>query len=123
MICFFLGGRGWGVFLFASAFKSFILKLDMVTSIFLNLFVQENHAGKQSSSCLPTLYPVCLSCITQPAGNAGRQLPLIALADTETHNTPPLPPPPKMVVIPSMGEYAIYKYICAFWLLHWKYYY
>ena len=30
-----------GVFVIASAFTSFILKLDMVTSIFLNIFVQD----------------------------------------------------------------------------------
>ena len=37
------GGRGWegGVFVVASAFKSFILKLDMGKSIFLNIFVQD----------------------------------------------------------------------------------
>ena len=38
------GGGGWsegGVFVVASAFKSFAFKLDMVTSIFLNIFVQD----------------------------------------------------------------------------------
>ena len=36
------GGGGWegGVFVVTSAFKSFILKLDMGKSIFLNIFVQ-----------------------------------------------------------------------------------
>ena len=38
---FFEGGGGGGVFVVNSAFKSFILKLDMVTSIFLNIFVQD----------------------------------------------------------------------------------
>ena len=46
---FFFGGGGvrrrggWegGVFVVTSAFKSFILKLDMVKSIFLNIFVQD----------------------------------------------------------------------------------
>ena len=36
---FFFFGWKWGVFVVASAFKSFILKLDMVTSIFLNTLV------------------------------------------------------------------------------------
>ena len=36
------GGGGEGeVFVVNSAFKSFTLKLDMVTSIFLNIFVQD----------------------------------------------------------------------------------
>ena len=39
-IVFFFGGGGvGGVFVVVSAFKSFILKLDMVTSSFLNIFV------------------------------------------------------------------------------------
>ena len=43
---FFFGGEelGWwegGVFVVTSAFKSFILKLDMGNSIFLNIFVQD----------------------------------------------------------------------------------
>ena len=33
--------REGGVFVVASAFKSFILKVDMVTSIFLNIFVHD----------------------------------------------------------------------------------
>ena len=33
--------RGGGVFVVASAFKSFILKLDIPTSVFLNIFVYE----------------------------------------------------------------------------------
>ena len=33
-------GEG-GVFVVAGAFKSFILKVDIVTSIFLNIFVQD----------------------------------------------------------------------------------
>ena len=37
---FFLGG-GEGVFVAAIVFKSFFLKLNMVTSIFLNIFVQD----------------------------------------------------------------------------------
>ena len=41
-----MGGGGWGgweggVFVVTSAFKSFILKLDMGKSIFLNIFVQD----------------------------------------------------------------------------------
>ena len=36
-----MGGGEGGVFLLASAFKGFILKLDMATSIFLNIFVQD----------------------------------------------------------------------------------
>ena len=42
-VCFFLGGGGWegGVFVVIIAFKSFILKLDMGNSIFLNIFVQD----------------------------------------------------------------------------------
>ena len=39
-IVFFWGGVG-GVFVVASAFKSFILKLDVVTSSFLNIFVHD----------------------------------------------------------------------------------
>ena len=36
------GGRGGGgVFVAVIAFRSFFLKLDMVTSIFLNIFVQD----------------------------------------------------------------------------------
>ena len=38
---FFFGGGGEGVFVVAIVFKSFFLKLDMVTSIFLNIFVQD----------------------------------------------------------------------------------
>lgn len=38
---FFLGGGG-GVFVAAIVFKSFFLKLDIVTSIFLNIFVQDS---------------------------------------------------------------------------------
>ena len=34
-------GKEEGVFVVASAFKSFILKVDMVTSIFLNIFVHD----------------------------------------------------------------------------------
>ena len=34
-------GGGGGVFVVASAFKSFILKLDIPTSVFLNVFVYE----------------------------------------------------------------------------------
>ena len=34
-------GEEGGVFVVASAFKSLILKVDMVTSIFLNIFVQD----------------------------------------------------------------------------------
>ena len=37
-IVFFGGGEG-SVFVVVSAFKSFILKLDMITSIFLRLLV------------------------------------------------------------------------------------
>ena len=39
----FLGGavQKGGVFVVASAFKSFILKLDIPTSVFLNIFVYE----------------------------------------------------------------------------------
>ena len=37
-IVFFGGGEG-AVFVVASALRSFILKLDMVTSSFLNIFV------------------------------------------------------------------------------------
>ena len=39
----FGAGEGWvgGVFVVTSAFKSFILKLDMGNSIFLNIFVQD----------------------------------------------------------------------------------
>ena len=39
----FLGAvqKGGGVFVVASAFKSFILKLDIPTSVFLNIFVYE----------------------------------------------------------------------------------
>ena len=33
--------KGGGVFVVASAFKSFILKLDIPTSVFLNIFVYE----------------------------------------------------------------------------------
>ena len=44
-VCFLGGGEegGWegGVFVVTSAFKSFILKLDMGNSIFLNIFVQD----------------------------------------------------------------------------------
>ena len=36
-----LGEEG-GVFVVDSAFKSFILKVDIVTSIFLNIFVQDS---------------------------------------------------------------------------------
>ena len=37
-----VGGGGWGrVLVVASTFKSVIKKLDMGTSIFLNLFVQD----------------------------------------------------------------------------------
>ena len=41
-IVFFWGGGGWGgeVFVVSSAFKSFIMKLDMVVPIFLNILVQ-----------------------------------------------------------------------------------
>ena len=35
------GGGGGGVFVAAIVFKSFFLKLDIVTSIFLNIFVQD----------------------------------------------------------------------------------
>ena len=38
---FFGGGGGGGVFVAAIVFKSFFLKLHMVTSIFLNIFVQD----------------------------------------------------------------------------------
>ena len=49
LLLFFGGGGGWrrgegwlgGVFVVTSAFKSFILKLDMGNSIFLNIFVQD----------------------------------------------------------------------------------
>ena len=43
LFLFFLGGGEWagGVFVVISAFKSFILKLDMGNSIFLNIFVQD----------------------------------------------------------------------------------
>ena len=39
----FLGSvqKGGGVFVVGSAFKSFILKLDIPTSVFLNIFVYE----------------------------------------------------------------------------------
>ena len=45
-VFFFFGGEelGWwegGVFVVTSTFKSFILKLDMGKSIFLNIFVQD----------------------------------------------------------------------------------
>ena len=40
-IGFFFGGGG-GVFVAAIVFKSFFLKLDIVTSIFLNIFVQDS---------------------------------------------------------------------------------
>ena len=33
--------RGWGIIVVATAFKHFILKLDMVTSNFLYIFVQD----------------------------------------------------------------------------------
>ena len=40
---FFYGGRGGGgVFVAVIVFRSFFLKLDMVTSIFLNIFVQDD---------------------------------------------------------------------------------
>ena len=39
---FFFGGGGGGVFVAAIVFKSFFLKLDIVTSIFLNIFVQDS---------------------------------------------------------------------------------
>ena len=40
-IVFFGGGGGGGeVFVVSSAFKSFIMKLDMVVPIFLNILVQ-----------------------------------------------------------------------------------
>ena len=43
----FLGGEGGrgggGVFVAAIVFKSFFLKLHMVTSIFLNIFVQDGN--------------------------------------------------------------------------------
>ena len=35
-------GGGGGVFVAAIVFKSFFLKLDIVTSIFLNIFVQDS---------------------------------------------------------------------------------
>ena len=35
------GGKGEYYFVVASAFKRFILKLDMITSIFINIFVQD----------------------------------------------------------------------------------
>lgn len=38
---FFWGGGGEGVFVAAIVFKSFFLKLNMVTSICLNIFVQD----------------------------------------------------------------------------------
>ena len=38
---FFWGGGGEGVFVAAIFFKSFFLKINMVTSIFLNIFVQD----------------------------------------------------------------------------------
>ena len=46
VVFFFFGGEelGWwegGVFVVTSAFKRFILKLDMGKSIFLNIFVQD----------------------------------------------------------------------------------
>ena len=36
-----VGGWGRAVFAVASDFKSFVSKLDMVTAIFLNIFVQD----------------------------------------------------------------------------------
>ena len=41
IFCVCVGGGGGGIFVVNSAFKSFILKLDMVTSIFLDIFVQD----------------------------------------------------------------------------------
>ena len=40
---FLAGGGGWGrgVFVAAIVFKSFFLKLNMATSIFLNIFVHD----------------------------------------------------------------------------------
>ena len=38
----FFGGGGGEVFVAAIVFKSFLLKLDIVTSIFLNIFVQDS---------------------------------------------------------------------------------
>ena len=40
-VVFFVGGEEGGVFVVASAFESFILKLDMVTCIFHNVFVED----------------------------------------------------------------------------------
>ena len=46
------GGGGWsegGAFVVASAFKSFAFTLDIVTSIFLNIFVQDCSSIDQSA--------------------------------------------------------------------------
>ena len=40
-------GEGGGVVVVFSAFKSFILKLDVVTSVFLNIFVKNCRSGKR----------------------------------------------------------------------------
>ena len=41
IVFFGCSAEGGGVFVVASAFKSFILKLDIPTSVFLNVFVYE----------------------------------------------------------------------------------
>ena len=53
----FLGAEG-GVFVVASAYKSFILKVDIVTSIFLNIFVHDCRRIKADCFLLSGIFVV-----------------------------------------------------------------
>ena len=51
-------GEEGGVFVVDSAFKSFILKVDIVTSIFLNIFVQDCRRIKADCFLLSGIFVV-----------------------------------------------------------------
>ena len=117
---------GWGGSIsFCHCFQVLFLEtIDMVTSIFLIIFVQENRGPCRGAIFFlpPCLLP-CVSVIHNSACWGCRTSAAIDSSCCHRVITTPTHPPPPLTS--HNGGYPIHGtvcnlYICAFWPLHWK---
>ena len=110
---FFWAGRG-GSISFCHCFQVLFLEtIDMVTSIFLIIFVQENRGPCRGAIFF--LPPCLLPCVSVIHNSACWGCRTSAAIDSSCCHrvitTPPPLSPPTMVVIQSMAQFAICTYV------------